>query len=147
MSLGGSGNLRTTFLDEHPTTYVVDGSNVEQAGRRAYGAYGNMSQQLGGGWYAQGRADYSSDLTVNQVYSTDILRASQRTRSYGGSVSGTTKGLRITGTVDRNEYFAENSTSSVRGNTPRINLSRPDRLLPKLPIYASLNSEYLRLES
>jgi len=147
LSLGGSGNLRTTFLDEHPTTYVVDGSNVEQAGRRAYGAYGNMSQQLGGGWYAQGRADYSSDLTVNQVYSTDILRASQRTRSYGGSVSGTTKGIRITGTVDRNEYFAENSTSSVRGNTPRINLSRPDRLLPKLPIYASLNSEYLRLES
>jgi LPS-assembly protein len=147
VSLGGAGNLRTTFLDEHPTTFVVDGSNVEQPGRRAYGAYGNMSQQLGGGWYAQGRADYSSDLTVNQVYSTDIARASQRTRSYGGSVSGNAKGIRITGTFDRNEYFAENSTSSIRGNTPRINLSRPDRLIPKLPIYASLTSEYLRIES
>ena len=43
VSLGGSGNLRTTFLDEHPPTFVVDGANVEQPGRRAYGAYGNMT--------------------------------------------------------------------------------------------------------
>jgi hypothetical protein len=62
-------------------------------------------------------------------------------------LSGTTKGIRITGTYDRNEYFAENSTSSVRGNTPRINVVRPDRLLPGLPVYASVTSEYLRIES
>ncbi|RPI55493.1 MAG: LPS-assembly protein LptD [Acidobacteria bacterium] len=147
VSLGGAGNLRTNFLNERPIRYVLDGEELEQAGRRTFGAYGNLSQALGGSWYAQGRADYSSDLTVDQLYSTDIARASRRTRSYGGSVSGTTKGIRLTGVFDRNEYFAENGTSSVRGNSPRINVARPDRLIGRLPIYASVTSEYVRIDS
>ena len=147
MSLGGSGNIRTDFLNEHPTTFVgTDGATVEQEGRRTFRTYGNLSQSLGGSWYAQARADYSSDLTVDRLYDSDIARATRRTRSYGGSASGTTKGIRITGTYDRNEYFAENSTSSLRGTAPRINVSRPDRLLPGLPVYASVNSEYVRIE-
>jgi hypothetical protein len=62
-------------------------------------------------------------------------------------VSGTTKGLRITGIFDRNEYFAENARSTVRGNSPRINIARPDRLIGRLPIYASVSSEYVNIES
>jgi LPS-assembly protein len=147
VSLGGSGNFRTSFLNEHPTKYVLDGDEVEQPGRQSFNAFGNLSQSLGGSWYAQGRADYSSDLTVDQLYSTDIARASRRTRSFGGSVTGTTKGLRITGIFDRNEYFAENGRSTVRGNNPRINISRPDRLIGRLPIYASVTSEYVNIES
>ena len=123
VSLGGSGNVRTDFLDEHPITFVgTDGQEAEQAGRRSFRTYGNLSQSLGGSWYAQARADYSSDLTVDRLYDADIARASRRTRSFGGSVSGTTKGIRVTGTYDRNEYFAENSTSSLRGTSPRINV-------------------------
>src|SRR5688572_24114114 len=147
ISLGGSGNFRSSLLNERPISYVVDGDPVEQAGRRSFNAFGNLSQSLGGTWYAQGRADYSSDLTVDQLYSTDIARASRRTRSYGGSVSGTTKGLRVTGIFDRNEYFAEDASSSVRGNNPRINIARPDRLIGRLPVYASVSSEYVRVES
>jgi LPS-assembly protein len=147
VSLGGSGNLRTDFLNEHPTTFVgTDGEEVEQEGRRSSRTYGNLSQSLGGSWYAQGRADYSSDLAVDRLYESDIARASRRTRNFGGSVSGTTKGIRVTGTYDRNEYFAENSTSSLRGTSPRINVARPDRLLPGLPVYASVNSEFVRIE-
>ena len=147
MSLGGSGNIRTDFLNERPTAFVdTDGTETEQAGRRTFRTYGNLSQSLGGSWHAQARADYSTDLTVDRLYDTDIARATRRTRSYGGSVSGTTKGIRVTGTYDRNEYFAENSTSSLRGTAPRINIARPDRLLPKLPIYFSVNSEFVRIE-
>lgn len=146
VSLGGSGNLRSDFLNEHPIQYVtVDGDEVDQPGRRSFRAYGNMSQNLGGRWYAQGQADYSSDLTVDQLYSTDIARASRRNRSFGGSVSGTTKGVRVTGRYDRNEYFADNGTSSLRANSPRVSLARPDRLIGWLPIYASLNSEFVAL--
>ena len=147
MSLGGSRNIRTDFLNEHPTTIVgTDGEEIEQEGRRTFRTYGNLSQNLGGSWYAQGRADYSTDLTVDRLYDSDIARATRRTRSYGGSVSGTTKGIRFTGTYDRNEYFAENATSSLRGTSPRINIARPDRLLPGLPVYASVNSEFVRIE-
>ena len=148
VSLGGSGNFRTSFLNERPITFIdTDGTEVEQQGRQSFNAFGNLSQSLGGSWHAQGRADYSSDLTVDQLYSTDIARASRRTRSYGGSVSGTTKGLRVTGTFERNEYFAENGRSTVRGNNPRINITRPDRLIGRLPVYASVTSDYVRIES
>jgi LPS-assembly protein len=146
VSLGGSGNMRADFLNERPIRYIaVDGDEVDQPGRRSFRAFGNMSQRLGGSWYAQGQADYSSDLAVDQLYSTDIMRASRRTRNYGGSVSGTAKGLRVSGRFDRQEYFAENGTSSLRGNSPRVSLMRPDRLIGRLPIYFSMNSEYLRL--
>lgn len=147
VSLGGAGNFRSDFLNEHPTEYVtIDGDQIQQAGRRSFRANGNLSQRLGGSWYAQAQADYSSDLAVDQLYSTDITRASRRNRSYGGSVSGTTKGLRVTGRYDRNEYFAENGTSSLRANAPRLNVARPDRLIGRLPIYASVTSEFVRLK-
>ncbi|MSO56689.1 MAG: LPS-assembly protein LptD [Acidobacteria bacterium] len=147
VSLGGAGNLRSDFLNERPISYVTaDGDQVDQPGRRSFRMFGNLSQSLGGSWYAQGQSDYSSDLTVDQLYSTDITRASRRNRSYGGSVSGTTKGLRVTGRYDRNEYFADNGDSSLRANAPRINVARPDRLIGRLPIYASVNSEYVRLQ-
>ena len=110
VSLGGAGNVRTDFLNEHPITFVgTDGKEIEQEGRRTFRTYGNLSQNLGGSWYAQGRADYSTDLTVDRLYDADIARATRRTRSYGGSVSGTSKGIRVTGTYDRSEYFAENA--------------------------------------
>jgi LPS-assembly protein len=147
VSIAGAGNVRTDFLNERPLTVIgTDGDTIEQEGRRTFRTYGNLSQSLGGSWYAQARADYSTDLTVDRLYDADIARASRRTRSYGGSVSGTTKGLRVTGTFDRNEYFAENSTSSLRGTAPRINIARPDRLIPGLPVYASVTSEYVRIE-
>ena len=125
VSLGGSGNFRSDFLNEHAVKYVsVDGDEIEQPGRRSFRSYGSLSQGLGAGWYVQGRADYSSDLTVEQLYSTDIARASRRNRLFGASVTGTAKGLRLTGTFDRNEYFAENNSSSLRGNAPRISVNR-----------------------
>jgi LPS-assembly protein len=147
VSLGGSGNLRSDFLNEQPLSYVtVDGDEINQEGRRSFRMNGNLSQRLGGSWYAQGQADYSSDLAVDQLYSTDIARASRRTRSFGGSVSGTTKGLRVTGRYDRQEYFAENGSSSLRANAPRIAVQRPDRLIGRLPIYASMNTEFVSLK-
>jgi LPS-assembly protein len=147
VSLLGSGNFRTEFLNEHPTTYVseIDQSETVQPGRQSFRLNGNLSQGLGRGWYAQGRADYSSDLLVDQLYSTDINRASQRNRIFGGSVTGSITGLRVTGTYDRNEYFYSAGNSSLRGNSPRVNVSRPDRVLGKIPVYASVGAEYLHL--
>ncbi len=74
MSLGGTGNVRTDFLNEKPTTFIdTDGTEVEQPGRRTFRVYGNLSQSLGGSWYAQGRADYSSDLAVDRLYDIELL--------------------------------------------------------------------------
>ena len=55
------------------------------------------------------------------------------------------RGYRITGTYDRNEAFTGTTSSNVRGSAPRINVSRPDRLLGPVPVYASVNTEYVHL--
>ena len=34
----------------------------------------------------------------------------------------------------------------MRGTPPRINIARPDRLIARLPVYASVNSEFVRIE-
>ena len=68
VSLGGAGNVTTNFLERTPDHHrrIRTDEEVEQAGRRTFRMYGNLSQSLGGSWYAQARADYSSDLTVDQ---------------------------------------------------------------------------------
>ena len=147
VSLAGSGNFRTSFLNEHPTIYVdpITGDESPRDGRKSYNMNGSLSQGLGKGWYGQARADYSSNQIVKQTYSTDIRDISSHNRVVGGSITGGFKTLRVTGTYDRNEYFNTDGSSVLRGNSPRVNLSRPDRLLPGLPVYYSVGSEYVHL--
>jgi LPS-assembly protein len=147
VSLLGSGNLNTRYLNERPIVYVdpVTGNESPQDGRKTYFLNGGLSQGLGGGWFAQGRADYSSNQVVQQIYSTDIRNLSSHSRFLGGSASGSVKTLRVTGTYDRNEYFNSDQSSNLRSNGPRVNVSRPDRLLPGLPVYYSVGSDFVHL--
>jgi LPS-assembly protein len=147
VSLLGSGTLNTRYLNERPTTYEdpVTGAENPQDGRKTYFLNGGLSQGLGRGWFAQGRAGYTSNQIVRQIYSTKPRDLGSRTRFLGGSVSGSAKTLRLTGTYDRNEYFDPDQNSSLRSNGPRINVSRPDRLLPSLPVYYSIGSDYVHL--
>jgi LPS-assembly protein len=148
VSLGGGGNFRTEFIDLSEITFAgADGTESTIPGEKSYRLNGSLSQGLGGSWYAQGRADYSSSVRVQQIYSSDINQRSRRNRILGGSISGTMAGYRLTGTYDRNEYFAENGTSSLRGNSPRVSFSRPERTLGRLPIYTSVGTDYLHLAS
>jgi LPS-assembly protein len=147
VSLLGSGNLNTRYLNEHPTVLVdpITGSQSQQDGRKTYFLNGNLSQGLGGGWYTQARADYSSNQIVKQTLSTDIRNLASRSRFVGGSVTGSVKTLRVTGTFDRYENFQPDDSSALRSSAPRVNLSRPDRLLPKLPVYYSVGSDVVHL--
>jgi LPS-assembly protein len=146
VSLGGSGNLRTDFINEHEITLAGAEDETETLpGLQSFRLNGSLNQNLGAGWYAQGRADYSSNLTVDQRYSTDIAQATQRNRTLGGSVSGSLRGYRITGTYDRNEVFNGISSSWLRGYSPRVNVSRPERTIGRLPVYASINTDYVHL--
>jgi LPS-assembly protein len=146
VSLGGSGNLRTDFINEHETVFVdLEGEENTQPGVQSFRLNGSLNQTLAPSWYAQAQANYSSDLTVDQRYSADIAQATRRNRVLGGSVSGSFKGMRITGRYDRNEWFSGLTSSSVRGNAPRINFSRPERMIGRLPVYASISSDYIHL--
>lgn len=147
LALLGSGNVRTAFINERPTIDIdlVSGKELPRNGRTNFSLNGSLAQGLGRGWTLQGRTDYSSNLVVTQTYSTDINKASSHTRSFGGSVTGSLAQLRLTGTYDRNENFATNGRSGLRGNSPRINVSRPDRTIAGLPVYTSVGADYVHL--
>jgi hypothetical protein len=146
MAVAGSGNLQSNFIDNHPVTYVNNGVSNPVAGAKNIQLNGNMSQGLPGGWYAQARANYFSSIQVQQTFSANINQNSQRNRLLGGSLTGSLAGYRITGTYDRSEFFTGTTVSSVRGSAPRLNIARPDRLIPHSPVYFGVTTEYVHLE-
>ena len=93
------GNLRGYTLREHETTYTDDdGKLVTTPERRSYEVRGEATQSLGAGLQARGRADYFSDITVQQTYHTNIYEASRRERVYSGAVTGSWNAYSLSGT-------------------------------------------------
>jgi LPS-assembly protein len=147
VSLKGGGTINDTFLNERATIYTnPDGTQRPFAGQKSFTLNGSLSQGLGSSWYAQAHAYYFSNINVQQRSSSDINQTSLHNRTLGGSLTGALKGYRITATYDSNEYFSGTTSSTLQGSQPRINFTRPDRILATwLPVYASVNNEYVHL--
>lgn len=144
---GSEGFFRTYFLNEHEATYPgFDGASpVTFPARRSYEIRGAANQALGHGLRARGRADYFSDITVQQTYFSNIYDASRRQRVYNGSLSGTWGPYSVNGIYERSEYFFGTTSSTVTGGTPRVSANRAERPIKGSPVYFSLGGEYARL--
>ena len=139
---GSDGYVRFYNLREHEAEYAdTDGSLVTTPERRSYEVRGAMSQRLGRQFRARARADYFSDITVQQTYNQNIYDSSRRSRVYSGSVTGSLAGWNLSGAFDRNEFFYGTTQSTVRGGTPRIAVQKSDRPLFGSPAYFSLAFE------
>jgi LPS-assembly protein len=139
---GSDGQVRFYNLREHEATYTDEGgSAVTTPERRSYEIRGTMSQRLSRTFRARARADYFSDITVQQTYNQNVFDSSRRNRLYSGSVSGTLGTWNLTGSFDRNEYFYGTTQSTVRGGTPRVGVTRSDKPIFGSPAYFSLSSE------
>ena len=138
---GSDGNLKFYHLREHEATFDESGSTVTTPERRSYEIRGTMSQRLSRTFRARARADYFSDITVQQTYNQNVFDASRRTRVYSGSVSGTLASWNLTGAFDRNEFFYGTTQSTVRGGTPKVSVTRSDKPLFGSPAYFSLTTE------
>jgi LPS-assembly protein len=135
---GSEGFVRFYGLSEHEAEY--DGT-VTPA-RQSYEIRGAGTQRLGSRFRARFRADYFSDIEVQQTYHQNVYDASRRQRTFSGSVSGTWREYSLTGTLDRSEYFYGNTSSTVRGGAPRLIVNRNERPLGGTFAYLSVNSEY-----
>jgi LPS-assembly protein len=139
---GSDGQLRFYNLREHEATYTDEGGSVVTTPeRRSYEVRGTMSQRLSRTFRARARADYFSDITVQQTYNQNVFDSSRRNRLYSGSVTGALGSWNLTGSFDRNEYFYGTTQSTVRGGTPKIGLTRSDKPLFGSPAYFSLSTE------
>ncbi len=136
---GSDGQVRFYNLREHEAEYTdTNGATVVTPERRSYEIRGAMSQRLGRRFRARGRADYFSDITVQQTYNQNIYDASRRSRIFSGSVTGTVGSWNVSGAFDRNEFFYGTTQSTVRGGTPKVSAQRSDKPLFGSPAYFSM---------
>src|SRR5262249_30216073 len=103
---------------------------------------------LGGGLTARGNVDYFSDLAVQQQYQQDLYSATQRTRTYGGNLSGNWGHDSVSATLDRTEtFYAAQDNSTAIGGAPRFTDRRgPTPLFgSSSPLFFTGSAEYVGL--
>jgi LPS-assembly protein len=143
MSPGSSGNFQTYWLDEHEADIAQpDGSLFHRDPRRSYRMDGAFNQTITSRIRARGNMNYFSDVAVQQLYNQDIYRSSNRQTRIGGNVTANYGGYLVTGTLQRDQVFYNQTSSNVVGSLPRIAVSRSEKPIGPLPVYFQLNSEY-----
>jgi LPS-assembly protein len=145
---GSQGSLRTQYIAEHEATYTnADGTPRTVPGNSSYSISGTMGQKLPHGWRATGNANYFSSLVSQQRYQQNVFAATNTTRSFNAGITGAIGKLRLTGTVERSEYFTGSGESSnLYGSFPRIVANTPQSPLGKLPLYWSVQGEFVTLQ-
>jgi LPS-assembly protein len=138
---GANGFMRGYNLREHEATYSSDEGEQVSPARTSYELQGSMSQPFGRSLRARGRVDYFSSLEVQQTYYQDVFNASRRQRSFSGSLTGNWGQYNVVGSFDRSQYFYGTTSSSTRGGTPHITVSRSERPLFG-PLYFSAQGDY-----
>ena len=131
------GNFLAYWLDQKSS--VVNG--VQSAAVKSQKYTGGLSQGLPLGLTARMRVEYFTDVSTQQLYNNNFLDASRSTRTFGGGVSGSWKGLALNGNFQRTEYFLTQTDSEVQGQAPGLTVSYSGRKLGWLPVYASFNAE------
>jgi hypothetical protein len=120
------GHSQFSFLNEHPTKYAqADGTEVTYPGTRSYAIVGDMAQRFPSA-AARANANYTSSIVSQQRYHQNILQSTNRTRRFGGNLSGSWNAYSVslppTGTT----------TSTTRrrfrpaGSLPRVTVSRTE---------------------
>ena len=143
---GSEGQLRAYLLRETGAEYLAeDGETTSTPERRSYEIRGTLNQRLGRNLRARARADYFSDITVQQTYNQNIYEASRRQRVFSGSLTGNWREYSVVGSFDRNQYFYGTTSSTVRGSAPRVAVTRGERPLFGSPVYLRINADINRL--
>src|SRR4051812_24504521 len=120
-SAASSGNFQTTVVREHEATYeLANGSQNTVAGIDSYTITGTVLQQLPARLRLTGNANYFSSLVAQQRYQQGLYAATNRNRSFGVNLAGSWKGNSISGTVDRNETFTNDTDTTINGSLPRL---------------------------
>lgn len=145
-SAGSSGNVQTSVLREHEAIYrQTDGTDLTVPGLQSYQVTGSVIQQLPANLRLSGSANYFSSLVSQQRYQQNVFAATNRSRSFGTNVAGTWGAHSVSGTVERNEVFTNDTDSNVLGSFPKIVYSRAEKPIGPLPIYFGASTEYVTL--
>jgi LPS-assembly protein len=136
---GSQGNARASILNEHEVDNA-DGSTTPA--QRSYDIRGSMNQNLGHGFRARADANYFSSITTQQRYEQNVYEATNRTRRFGGNLTGNWREYVVSSTFERNDIFYPDGAITTTGGLPRVNFSRGERRIGRSPLYFGVNGEY-----
>jgi len=143
---GSDGFVKTYLLKQHAATISQPGGGTTTIpASRDYEISANVTQALPGRLRARGRVDYFSSIQAHQLYHYNIYDASRRQRSYAFNVTGSWGSYLLAASVDHNEVFYSNTSSTTVGAMPRLGFSRSERPIGGSPLYFSVSSEYAAL--
>lgn len=130
---GSAGNVRFYAINDK-ALFAADGETPVTPAKRSYEFRGNLIQALPAGLRLQGRADFFTDVTTQQLYQTDLTAFTQRSSYFGMDVSGMWGRLRASAQADRNDVYFGTSATSYR-TLPKVNLSVSDAPIGRTKVY------------
>jgi LPS-assembly protein len=142
---GSSGDVRFYRFNQRQSEFTSGGQTSVLPENSSYEVRSSVVHALRPGVTVRGRVDYASDLVTQQLYQQSVYRASSPIRNVEGSFSGSWGALSTNALYQRTEVFSSLSTSSLSGNSPRVNASVTPTRLMGLPIYGSISGEYANL--
>jgi LPS-assembly protein len=141
---GSQGNAQVYFINERERTITDPGGGERtEPASRSYTITGGMSHNLGGGFRARANANYFSNIVTQQRYQQDIYQATNRTRQFGGHVTGNWAGNVLSATLDRHDVFYPDGSITTRGGLPRVTVNRAERPIGRSRIYFGAAGEYV----
>ena len=140
---GSQGNFRFYQLNEKAITTVLNGVPISTEPQRSVNLNGDLVQRLPGGLVARGYADYFSSLVTQQRYQQNVYQATNRTRRYGGNITGNWQEYVFNATLEQRDIFDTTDRLTRDGTLPRFSLSRGERPIGKLRLYFGANGEYV----
>ena len=134
---GSQGNLRIFVINEREQS-TADGAPVDRAASRSFDLRGNVNQALDHGVRVTGHVSYFSNISTQPLYQQNIYDLSQRTRSFGGTVSGGTGRYRLAAQFEQTDVFYGTDASRY-GSTPTGSFSVGEKPIGQSPVYFSAN--------
>ena len=142
----GQGNARMYMLNEHDVTYTRgDGSQGSTPGHRSYQVTGGMTQALPFRLHGRANADYFTDVVSQQRYQQNVYQATNRSRRFGGNVTGNWREYVLSATLEKTDVFSGADSYATMGSLPRVAFNRSERPIGKSPMYFGVSTEYATL--
>jgi LPS-assembly protein len=132
VGIGGAANVQFQVVNEK-SAFGNDGTQPTSS-KRSYRFQGGLNQSLPGRIRVQGRANFFTDVTTQQLYQSDINAFTQRTSSFGLNATGSWGRINASAQADRNDVYYGTAASSYR-TFPRINVTASDAPMTPLKIY------------
>ncbi len=141
---GSQGNARFYLIDEK-ALLGADGTTVVTPARRSYEVRGNLSQALPAGIRLQARADFFTDMAMQQLYHVDLASFSRRSRYFGVDASGQWKRLRGSAQMERNDVFYGTDTATSYRYQPKVNVSVSEAPIGRMKVYVGGNVDTMNV--